>query len=114
MGRSKVIQNRHFRITPVWYGVVVGKGMGRGEDYEMVKRELPGMEIPAWESQQAKRMRGEIVGMLQITHSVKTEACTTSPWASGPICNVVAQTVWLPEFVNGVGGQGVHPPKKED
>ena len=28
MGRSKVIENRHFKITPGWYGVVVGKGMG--------------------------------------------------------------------------------------
>ena len=41
MGRSKVIENRHFRITPGWYGVVVGKGIGRREDYEMVKRALP-------------------------------------------------------------------------
>jgi hypothetical protein len=54
MGRSKVIENRHFRITPGWYGVVVGKGMGRREDYEMVKRTLPTMAIPAWEAQQAK------------------------------------------------------------
>ena len=64
MGRSKVIENRHFRITPGWFGVVVGKGMGNRADYEMVKRalRLPGMTIPAWESQQSKRMKGKIVG----------------------------------------------------
>ena len=66
MGRSKVIENRHFRITPGWYGVVVGNGTGRREDYEMVRRALPGMVIPAWESQQAKSMRGKIVGIVQI------------------------------------------------
>ena len=47
MGRSKVIENRHFRITPGWYGVVVGKGMGSRADYEMVKLTLPGMTFPA-------------------------------------------------------------------
>ena len=112
MGRSKVIENRHFRITPGWYGVVVGKGAGRREDYEMVRRALPTMAIPAWESQQAKNMRGKLVGIVQITHSVKTEMCTT-PWAQGPIdiCNVIAHAAWLPEFVDNVGGQGVHPIK---
>ena len=71
MGRSKVIENRHFRITPGWYGVVVGKGTGRKEDYEMVRRTLPTMAIPAWESQQAKQLRGKVVGVVQITHSMK-------------------------------------------
>ena len=88
MGRSKVIENRHFKITPGWYGVVVGKGMGRREDYEMVKRTLPNMAIPTWESQQAKQMRGKLVGMVKISHSVKTEMCTTSPWAQGPVCKM--------------------------
>ena len=111
MGSSKVIENRHFRITPGWYGVVVGKGMGRREDYEMVKRTLPGMSIPAWESQQSKRMRGKIVGIVQITHSVKTEVCTTSPWATGPVCNIITRAAWLPTWVDGRGGQGVHPIK---
>ena len=48
---------------------------------------------------------------MQITHSVKAEMCTTSPWAQGPVCNVIAQVAWLPEFVDSVGGQGVHPIK---
>ena len=39
--------------------------------------------------------------------------CTTSPWAQGPVCNVIASAAWLPEFVNSVGGQGVHPIKGE-
>jgi len=111
MGRSKVIENRHFRITPGWYGVVVGKGTGRREDYEMVKRTLPGMPIPAWESQQSKRMKGKIVGIVQITHSVKTEVCMSSPWATGPVCNIIARAAWLPTWVVSTGGQGVHPIK---
>ena len=93
------------------YGVIVGKGTGRREDYDMVRRTLPTMAIPAWESQQAKHMRGKLVGIVQITHSVKTDMCTTSPWAQGPICNVIAHAAWLPEFVDSVGGQGVHPIK---
>ena len=109
MGRSKVIENRHFKITPGWYGVVVGKGMGNRADYEMVKRALPGMTIPTWESPQSKRMKGKIVGIVQISHSVKTEQCTTSPWAMGPVCNIIAQAAWLPAWVDSVGGQGVHP-----
>ena len=87
----------------------MGKGAGRREDYEMVRRALPTMAIPAWESQQAKNMRGKLVGIVQITHSVKTEMCTTSPWAQGPICNVIAHAAWLPEFVDSVGGQGYTP-----
>ena len=113
MGHSKVIENRHFRITPGWYGVVVGKGMGRREDYEMVKRTLPNMAIPTWESQQAKQMRGKLVGIVEITHRVKTEMCTASPWAQGPVCNVIANAAWLPEYVRSVGGKGVHPIKGE-
>ena len=77
----------------------------------MVKRTLPNMAIPTWESQQAKQMRGKLVGIVEITHSVKTYVCTTSPWAQGPVCNVIANAAWLPEFVSGVGGQGVHPIK---
>ena len=56
----------------------------------MVKRTLPNMAILTWESQQAKQMRGKLVGIVKITHSVKTAMCTTSPWAQGPICNVIA------------------------
>ena len=39
--------------------------------------------------------------------------CTTSPWAQGPVCNIIANAAWLPEFVSSVGGQGVHPIKGE-
>ena len=39
--------------------------------------------------------------------------CTTSPWAQGPVCNVIANVAWLPEFVSSIGGQGVHPIKGE-
>ena len=39
--------------------------------------------------------------------------CTTSPWAQGPVCNVIANAAWLPEYVSSVGGQGVHPIKGE-
>ena len=67
----------------------------------------------SWESQQAKQLRGKVVGVVQITHSMKSEMCTTSPWAQGPICNVIARTAWLPVFVDSVGGQGVHPIKGE-
>ena len=56
-------------------------------------------------------MRGKLVGIVQITHSVKTEMCTTFPWAQGPVCNVIAHAAWLPEYVDSVGGQGVHPIK---
>ena len=52
-----------------------------------------------------------MVGIVHITHSVKPEMCTTSPWAQGPVCNVIAHAAWLPEFVDSVGGQGVHPIK---
>ena len=58
-------------------------------------------------------MRGKLVGIVEITHSVKTDMCTTSPWAQGPVCNVIANAAWLPEYVNSVGGQGVHPIKGE-
>ena len=80
----------------------------------MVKRTLPGMPIPAWESQQSKRMKGKIVGIVQITHSVKTEMCMSSPWATGPVCNVIARAAWLPTWVVSTGGQGVHPIKGEN
>ena len=99
---------------PPAHGVVVGKGNGRKEDYEMVKRTLPGMSIPEWGSRQSQYIKGKIVGIVQITHSVKIEECTPSPWAQGPICNIIARTAWLPTWVVSNGGQGVHPIKGGD
>lgn len=100
---EKVIENRSWRIAPGWYALHTGTGVASSEQKVRMRARVP--TIPA----ESSLPKGVIVGALQISHSLNLERCTSSPWASGPICNVVAQTCALKTPVAHKGALSLWP-----
>jgi len=109
--KSKDIENRHTRLAPGWYGVILGKGT-KGvtrERYEECKAKLPHMHFPEWDSDFAKRRKGHLVGVVKIGHSLPYDYCKESPWAIGPICNIITHAGWIDTPVPCKGNLGACP-----
>jgi hypothetical protein len=112
--RSKHIENRHVRLAPGWYGVLLGrgtKGVTR-EQYDDVVTKLPDMRIPRWGSKELSEGMGCVVGVVQVCHSLPHGLCKNSPWANGdPVCNIISKAGWLSEAVPCRGNLGACPIK---
>lgn len=109
--RSKNIENRHGRMAPGWYGVILGKssnGVTR-KRYEECRTKLPNMSIPPWGWKQLKYWMGNVVGVVKISHSLPCELCTQSPWAEGPVCNIISDAGWIEKPVPCKGNLGACP-----
>ena len=109
--RSKNIENRHVRMPPGYYGVIFGKsksGLAK-ERYEQIKAKLPEMKIPPWSFKDSNDLAGNVVGVVQIAHSLPYDACTQSPWAEGPVCNVISKAGWIDEPIPCKGNLGACP-----
>lgn len=114
--RSKNIENRHGRLAPGWYGVILGKGtkgVTRNE-YDRYQSLLPEMTMPPWAHDGLKFYRGHVVGIVKVDHSLPYELCKHSPWASGPVCNIISQAGWLDKPVACKGNLGACPIKEDD
>ncbi len=108
--KSKDIENRHGRLCPGWYGVILGKsttGVLR-ERYEETRRKLVGCPIPPfkWDS---KQYMGCVVGVVHIAHSLPLQLCKDSCWASGPICNIISHAGWIGRPIPSKGNLGACP-----
>ena len=115
--KSKDIENRHTRLAPGWYGVILGKGTKNvtRERYEECKAKLPKMNYPPWNSDAAKRRKGHLVGVVKIAHSLPYDCCNESEWAIGPICNIISHAGWIDQPVPCTGNLGACPiTDKED
>jgi len=108
---SKNIENRHGRMAPGWYGVILGKGkVGvTKERYEECKAKLPQMNIPPWGWQNLKQWTGKVVGVVEIAHSLPHEVCKQSPWAEGPVCNIISKAGWIEKPIPCKGNLGACP-----
>ena len=109
--RSKCIENRHGRLAPGWYGVLLGKstdGVTRAQ-YDEVAAKLPGMPMPPWGSAALNAKMGCVVGVVEISHSLPYELCKHSEWASGPVCNIISNAGWISEAVPCCGNLGAAP-----
>tara|TARA_B110001450_G_C17594778_1_gene470378 strand:+ start:336 stop:1019 length:684 start_codon:yes stop_codon:yes gene_type:complete len=114
--RSKNIENRHGRLAAGWYGVILGKGtrgVVRGE-YDRCRSLLPNMTIPPWKCKELKFYSGCVVGVVKIDHSLPYELCKDSPWASGPVCNIISWAGWLNKPIPCRGNLGACPIKEKD
>ena len=115
--KSKDIENRHIRLAPGWYGVILGKGT-KGvtrERYDECKAKLPEMSFPSWNSDAANCRKGHLVGVVKIAHSLPSDYCTESEWAIGPICNIITHAGWIDRPIPCKGNLGACPiTDKED
>lgn len=113
---SKNIENRSFRIAPGWYALIYGKG-SKGvttERYNECQARLPDMTLPPPDTPYLERMRGSAVGAVRISHSLPIEDCADSPWATGPVCNIIAEVGWFHTPEPCAGGIGAAPIKDQE
>lgn len=114
--RSKNIENRCTRLDPGYYGVILGKSTKgvTNDRYLECKQKLPGMNIPPWNSQGLKNYMGCVVGFVKVSHSLPYELCKHSPWATGPVCNIISEAGWLHKSVPCRGNLGACPIRDEE
>lgn len=106
--RSKSIENRHTRFDSGYYGVILGKGT-KGvtiERYTECKQKLPDMAIPPWDWKELKHYKGCVVGVVKVSHSLPYHLCKNSPWAIGPVCNIISEAGWLEKPIPCRGNLG--------
>lgn len=114
--KSKDIENRHGRLAPGWYGVILGKGT-KGvtrERHEECKKKLVGMNMPPWKARDVTEKMGCVVGIVKIAHSLPYELCKESPWAEGPVCNIIEYAGWLGRPIPCKGNLGACPIQEEE
>jgi hypothetical protein len=119
--KSKDIENRHTRMAPGWYGVILGETQSsvpsgswgettvRRERYDECKAKLPNMNYPPWNSDEdhiPNRLKGHLIGVVKIAHSLPYDYCTESEWAIGPICNIISHAGWIDNPVPCKGNLG--------
>lgn len=109
---SKVIENRHGRLAPGWYAVILGKGVNGQTKarYDSCLQILPNMLIPEWSApglrEWLKRNKGCAVGAVRIAHSLPFDCCKDSPWAEGKVCNIIAEAGWFDRPIPTKGNLG--------
>lgn len=110
--KSKNIENRHVSFSKGWYGVILGKGRkgDTAENYEMCRTLLPDMKLPSSSWPGLKNLRGCVVGIVFVSHSLPYEICKHSKWANGaPVCNIITKAGWLELPVPCKGNLGACP-----
>ena len=114
--RSKNIENRHGRLAPGWYGVILGKGTKNvtRDEYDRCRSLLPKMTIPPWDWKELQFRKGCVVGVVKIDHSLPHELCKHSPWAFGPVCNIISKAGWLNKPIPCKGNLGACPIKDKE
>jgi hypothetical protein len=112
--KSKDIENRHSRLAPGWYGVILGKGAATRECYDECKKQLVGMNMPPWNWSELRRYKGCVVGVVKIAHSLPYEFCKESPWAiEDRVCNIIEYAGWLGRPIPCKGNLGACPIQDE-
>ena len=53
------------------------------------------------------------MGTVKIDHSLPYEVCKDSPWASGPVCNVISRAGWIDKPIPCKGNLGACPISEE-
>ena len=109
---SKDIENRHGRLAPGYYAVILGKGE-KGvtkEKRDQCSALLPTMtSMPEWGS--GSLPKGNVVGVIKVSHSLPYDSCKESGWAMGPVCNILSKAGWIDTPIPCKGGLGAHPIK---
>lgn len=106
---KKVIENRKFRLKPGWYGVAVTLNAHTGVLDNKWYREKYGNVYPGFSSFDS--MRGHVVAVCNISHSLPHEACKDDDHAHAayPIKNIISRVVPLVSGVPAKGNLGTWP-----
>ena len=110
--KSKHIENRHGRLSPGWYGVILGKSTkgDTKENYDVCKTLLPDMDMSPGEWHELNQKRGCVVGVVYVSHSLPYESCSHSSWTNGaPVCNIITKAGWIEWSVPCKGNLGACP-----
>lgn len=115
---SKHIENRHVRFAPGWYGLIMGKGK-KGvtlERNEECRRKLPFMSLPPMGDPSIEKLKGCVVGVVRISHSLPYHVCKDSEWADKnyTVCNIISHAGWIDTPVPCKGNLGAAPIKGKE
>lgn len=107
----KIFENRLFGFAPGWYAVHVGsakdgdvaakqhvlEACADDEDAAIIVADMDAARVP----------KSNIVGLVHVAHALPLESCAPNPWALGPVCSVLDQTIWLETPVPCAGQLGL-------
>ena len=102
----KNIENRSTRISPGWYFLHTGARNNSAEAQASIRARVPeDVRVPVEDS----LPHAVIVGFIKISHSLPLEQCAGSPWATGPVCNVIEAVCELGTPISQKGNLGQWP-----
>lgn len=105
---AKPIENRSSVIgQPGWYALHTGRSKPDAGLDEKVKAMCDTDEEWTLVKENEKRCpEGHIAGLFRIAHALPPESCKESKWCSGPICLIVAETLFLEKPLSAKGALG--------
>lgn len=104
---KKTVENRHFKMTPGWYALHVGRKKCSPETRALCDEHA----VAPLTDEQIEDMEGCIVGAFEVEGTMPLSDATADdthrPWASGPVCNVIVRSVQFEakDFIRGVKGK---------
>lgn len=106
---KKHIENRKFRISPGWYAYGVTLNAHTGVMDDKFYKEKYGDEYPGFSAFDG--MRGKIMGVCYISHSLPHQACENDDHASAAyaIKNIISKVIPLVSGVPARGNLGTWP-----
>lgn len=103
----KKIENRSAAYKDGWYAMHTGRSKPDAGLDEKVKAMCDTDEEWAYVKECEKRCpEGHIAGLFRIAHALPPESCQESKWCSGPVCLIVAETLFLEKPLPAKGALG--------
>ena len=110
LSNAKEIENRSQKLRPGWYALHTGRSKPDADLDEKVKAMCETDEEWASVKENEKRCpEGHIAGLFRIAHALPPESCKESKWCSGPVCLIVAETLFLEKPLPAKGALGTWP-----
>ena len=104
---DKDIENRSAAWAPGWYALHTGVGKPDIRLNERVMNMCDSDDRWGVIKENLKRCPdGHIAGLFRIAHALPPESCQTSKWCSGPVCLIVAETLFLEKPIAAKGALG--------
>lgn len=110
---DKECENRTQAISKGWHAVHIGLAKESPSDTlsthvrEQTTDEQMALIADAIEKGRAPK--GSIVGLCRIAHALPVESLKDCGWAMGPVCMIIAETLWLERPVPHSGQLGTWP-----
>ena len=113
---QKPLENRSQEWKPGWYAVHTGVSAEKqGDEMETHVRQCcvddARVSMIAQDLREKLVPKGFIAGFCKISHAlpVEAESLADCPWATGPVCMIISETLWLRTPVEHKGQLGTWP-----